>query len=199
MNDTNTPQQQTEFVLRRLSDALSFGGREVSPYFWLAILIPVLALGLVYVAWQYRRDCRSIAWPWAVLLGGLRATVYLILAGIFLLPAMQTWERTEKHSRVLLLLDVSPSVTTVSDDLPEEGSVPGKFTTRLDKLVAFLTDRQTNFLGRILEHNPVHVYRFGSRLDEEAAVFEPGQPAWDADRWSAWLRNDFKPWALRGL
>ena len=45
----------------------------------------VLAVGLVYVVWQYRRDCRSIAWPWAVALGTLRAAVYLILAGIFLL------------------------------------------------------------------------------------------------------------------
>ena len=42
MNDT-TPQQQTEFVLRRLSESLQFGGREVSPYLWLAVLIPVLA------------------------------------------------------------------------------------------------------------------------------------------------------------
>ena len=135
MNDT--PQQQTEFVLRRLNDAFQFGGREVSPFLWLAILIPVLVLGLVYVGWQYRRDCRSIAWPWAVLLGGLRATVYLILAGIFLLPAMQTWERSEKHGRVLLLLDVSPSVAAVSDDMPEDGT-PTKLATRLDKVIAFL-------------------------------------------------------------
>src|SRR5438067_1527196 len=125
MNDT-TPQSQTEFVLRRLSESLQVGGKEVNPYLWLAILIPVLVLGLVYVVWQYKRDCRSIAWPWAVLLGSLRTIVYLILAGIFLLPAMQTWERTEKHSRVLVLLDVSPSVTTISDDLPEEGTIPGK-------------------------------------------------------------------------
>jgi hypothetical protein len=198
MNDT-TPQQQTEFVLRRLNDSLQFGGREVSPYLWLAILIPVLVLGLVYVAWQYRRDCRSIAWPWAVFLGLLRATVYVILAGIFLLPAMQTWERTEKNARVLLLLDVSPSVATVSDDLPEEGTQPGKPATRLEKVIGFLTDKQTNFLGRILENNPVYAYRFGARLDEEAAVFEKGRPPWDAERWSAWLRNDLKTWVLQGL
>src|SRR5436853_1149090 len=179
MNDT-TPQQQTEFVLRRLNESLQFGGREVSPYLWLAILIPVLALGLFYVGWMYRRDCRSIAWPWAVALAGLRMAVYLILAGIFLLPAMQTWERAEKHSRVLLLLDVSPSVATVSDDLPEEGTQPGKPATRLEKVVNFLTDKQANFLGRVLENNPIHAYRFGARLDEEAAVFEKGQPPWDA-------------------
>src|SRR6516225_10534193 len=132
MNDT-TPQSQTEFVLRRLTESLQIGGKEVNPYLWLAILIPVLVLGLVYVGWQYKRDTRSIAWPWAVLLGALRVAVYLILAGIFLLPAMQTWERSEKRSRVLVLVDVSPSVANTIDDLPEDGTAPGKPATRLDK------------------------------------------------------------------
>src|SRR5439155_12893154 len=86
------PEQQTEFVLRRLSDSFQVGDKEVSPYLWLVILVPVLALGLAYVVWMYRRDCRSIRWPWAVFLGTLRAAVYLMLAGIFLLPAWQTWE-----------------------------------------------------------------------------------------------------------
>src|SRR5205085_8124947 len=117
---------------RRLTESLQIGGREVSAYLWLAILIPVLALGLVYVVWQYRRDCRSIAWPWAVLLGSLRVVVYLILPGFFLLPAMHTWERSEKRARVLVLLDTSPSVAQTSDDLPEDGPRPGKPATPLD-------------------------------------------------------------------
>jgi len=194
------PEQQTEFVLRRLSDSFQVGGKEISPYLWLVILVPVLALGLAYVVWMYKRDCRSIRWPWAVLLGTLRTAVYLMLAGIFLLPAWQTWERAEKRSRVLLLLDVSPSVTHVSDDLPEDGSAPGKPATRLEKVVNFLTDKQINFLAKLQEQNPVFVYRFGGRLDEEAHVFDQGKPAdWDADRWASWLRLDFKPWVLQGL
>jgi hypothetical protein len=186
MNDTS-PQQTTEFVFRRLSESFRVGGHEVNPYLWLAVLVPVLAAGLAYVVWMYRRDCRSIAWPWAVLLGTLRAAVYLILAGVFLLPAIQTWEKSEKHGRVLVLFDVSPSVASVSDDLPEDGSAPGKPATRLDKVVAFLTEKPTNFLGRLAENNPVHAYRFGARLDEEAAVFAKSQaPDWDAARWQAW-------------
>src|SRR6266550_3767546 len=125
MNDT-TPQSQTEFVLRRLTESLQFGGKEVSPYLWLAILIPVLCVGLLYVVWQYRRDTRSIAWPWAVALGSLRVVVYLILAGIFLLPAMQTWERSEKRARVLVMIDDSSSVANTSDDMPEDGAEAGK-------------------------------------------------------------------------
>ena len=64
MNDN--PNQLTEFVLRRLSESFRVGGHEVNPYLWLAVLIPVLAAGLGYVVWMYRRDCRSIRWPWAI-------------------------------------------------------------------------------------------------------------------------------------
>jgi hypothetical protein len=194
-----TPQSQTEFVLRRLSESLQIGGKDVSPYLWLAVLIPVLVLGLFYVGWQYKRDTRSIAWPWAVALGALRVAVYLILAGIFLLPAMQTWERSEKRSRVLVLVDTSPSVANTTDELPEDGTAPGKPATRLDKIVNFLTDMQANFLGRLTQQNPVHLYRFGARLDEDSAAFEKDQPAWDAARWQAWLRHDFKTWLLQGI
>jgi hypothetical protein len=195
----NTSQSQTEFVLRRLSESLQVGGKEVSPYLWLALLIPVLVLGLAYVILQYRRDTRSIAWPWALALGALRVAVYLILAGIFLLPAMQTWERSEKRSRVLVLVDVSPSVANTIDDLPEDVTAPGKPSTRLDKIVNFLIDKQANFVGRLTQQNPVYIYRFGARLDEDSAAFEKDQPAWDTGQWQAWLRQDFKMWVLQGL
>jgi hypothetical protein len=195
----NEPQTQTEFVLRRLSESFPVAGRDVSPLVWLSIVIPVLILGFAYVVWMYRRDCRSIRWPWAVLLGALRATVYVILAWIFLLPAMQTWERSEKHGKVLLMLDVSPSVTAISDDLPEDGSAPGKPATRLERLIEFLSDTQIDFVKRLTEQNPVAVFRFGARLDEEPVVFEKGSAAWDAGRWRPWLNCDFKSWFTNGL
>lgn len=198
MNENAT--QQTEFVLRRLSDPFHLFGREVSGFAWLAVLIPVLVLGVVYVGWMYRRDARAVGWGWAAFLGTLRAAVYLLIAGVFLLPAWQTWEKAEKRSRVLVLLDVSPSVATVSDDLPAENSTETrKLQTRLDKVVAFLTDKQIDFLGKLLEQNPVSVYRFGARLDEEAHVFEAKPEAWDADRWNGWLKLDFKHWLMQGL
>lgn len=196
MNDS---QSQTEFVLRRLSDSLRWGGQDVNPVVWLGILIPVLVIGLVYVVWMYRRDCRTIRWPWAVLLGTLRAAVYLILAGIFLLPAMQTWERSEKYGRVLLLLDVSPSVANISDDLPEDGSAPGKPATRQERLIAFLSDPQIDFMGKLAKQNPISAFRFGARLDEDAAQIEKDASPWDAARWREWLRSDAKQWLLNGL
>jgi hypothetical protein len=127
--------------------------------------------------------------------------VYLLIAGVFLLPAWQTWERAEKRSRVLVLLDVSPSVATVSDDLPAENSTAEapKLQTRMDKVVAFLTDKQVDFLGWLLEQNPVHVYRFGARLDDEAHVLEKKPANWDAERWNGWLKLDLKYWLTQGL
>ena len=58
MNET----QEKEFVFRRLTEALNFGGVEYDARLWLAVLIPVLILGLVYVVWMYARDSRSVGW-----------------------------------------------------------------------------------------------------------------------------------------
>jgi len=43
MNDPTTT-QQTEFIWRRLADALHLGGREIDGHYWLLVLIPVLLL-----------------------------------------------------------------------------------------------------------------------------------------------------------
>src|SRR5437868_4980861 len=126
---------QTEFVFRRLVEPWQIAGREIDGLYWLAVLIPVMLLALMYVVWMYRRDTASISRTWATFLGLCRSTVYLLLAGVFLLPAMQAWEITRKHSRVVLLLDVSPSISEVSDDLPPEDGKSVKLPTRLDKLI----------------------------------------------------------------
>jgi hypothetical protein len=195
----NEPTLQQEFVLRRLSESWQFAGRELAGSIWLAILIPVVLLGLVYIIVMYRRDCRTLAWPFAVLLGLLRACVYFILAGVFLLPAWQTWETTQKSSRVALLIDVSPSMVERSDEIPPEGGVPTKLPTRLDKVVDFLTAEQSAFLAKLIEKNPVYVYRFAARLDDEPVLFNKDNPPWQAEQWDRWLRFDFKYWLLNQL
>src|SRR5438105_14802234 len=106
-NDTNKT-LETEFVFRRLEEALRVFGREIDPRgFWIFLLCLVLAAGLAYVAWMYRRDARTVGWPWAAFLAALRTAVYVILATVFLLPAEQVWEKTVTHSKVLLVCDVS--------------------------------------------------------------------------------------------
>src|SRR5713101_6184060 len=127
-----TTTQETEFVWRRLADTLKFFGREIDGHFWLAILIPVFIIAFAYVIWMYVRDGRSVGWTWATFLGALRITVYVILALVFLLPAEQTWDRTETRSKVILLIDVTGSMAS-KDDLPNDAMPAEKLLSRQDK------------------------------------------------------------------
>src|SRR5947209_2805619 len=148
---------------------VSAGDRATNTALWLVITGAVFALGAFYTIAMYVKDSRSLRWHWAALLGFLRISVYAILCAVFLLPALQTYERTEKQSRVIVVLDVSPSITKRSDEI---GSVPGKkLKSRLSTVIDLLTDDRVAFVKRLLEQNPVVVYRIGSRLDEEAHTF----------------------------
>jgi len=195
MNDQTT--EQIELVLRRLAEPVNIGGKEVDPRLWLAVLIPVLVAGLFYVIWMYFRDGRAVGWPWATFLASLRYLVYLILGGVFLLPALQAWETSEARSKVIVVIDVSGSMTSI-DDLPTAGVTPEQLPTRLDKVVGFLTSERIAFLKRLQDTNPVAVYRFGGRLDEDYKLFEGGKVA-SAAEWNAWLQMDPREWVLDGL
>ena len=76
------------------------------PACWLTRFAILRLLGLVYVVWMYISDAQAVGWLWATFLGALRFTVYVLVAAVFLLPALQNMEKSESHSRVLLLIDV---------------------------------------------------------------------------------------------
>jgi hypothetical protein len=190
---------QTEFVFRRLSEGISLFGREFPAAIWVILLAIVLAVGIVYVVLMYRKDRRSIPLGFAILLAMLRISVYLLIGLIFLLPARQEWERTEKRGRVILLLDVSDSITRVSDEIPGPNKSAEKLETRLDKVLRFLSDKDVDFLHKLMDKNPVVVYRFGSRLDEEFFAFGKNAEPWTGDEWKSWIKMDFKHWVLQGL
>ncbi len=145
---------------------------------------------------MYIKDSKSIRWFWAVKLAILRITVYAILCFVFLLPAVQTKERTEKRSRVVVVLDISPSMTRVSDEIDSRGR---KAKTRMDVLIDFLTDDNVKLIAKILERNPVVVYPFGSRLDETAQVINRDEKPWNKSEWEAFAAYDFRPFMLKGL
>src|SRR5438132_7237 len=106
METDTTSTQEQQFVLRRLEEALQLLGREVDAHwFWIAVLVAILLTAFIYVGLMYRRDSHSVGWLWAGFLGLLRSTVYVILGAVFLLPAFQTWERNEFHSKVVLVHD----------------------------------------------------------------------------------------------
>lgn len=188
---------ERELIFRRLADPFPLGHSEYAPFLWLVAVGVVLALGIAFVVWMYRRDSRACRWYWAVPLAGLRASVYALVAGAFLLPAVQQWETTEKRSRVLIILDVSPSIVQTTDELSVTPATAPK--TRIDKVVDLLTNEQLGFMSRLLEKNPVYVYRFGTRLDDEAQVFEKRSPAWAKADWDPWVRYDLRPWVRTAL
>jgi hypothetical protein len=182
--------QETEFIWRRLTEALHLFGKEIDGYFWLAILIPVLIVAFSYVIWMYVRDGRSVGWPWAAFLAALRSTVYVILAVVFLLPAEQTWDRSETRSRVVFLIDVSGSMGS-RDGLPTEAIPAEKLPSRQDQVIQLLTNEQLAFIKRLQEKNPVTVYRFGPQIDEAFKLLEPDHP-WTKADWISWLKPDPK-------
>ena len=222
MNDTGVV-RETEVVYRRLNESLTLGGSQVDPRWWLAVLIPILVIGIAYVIWMYTKDSRSVRWFWALPLAALRIAVYLLIGYMFLLPARQTWETVEKKSRVLVMLDLSDSMAKISDDYAKPSD------TRLNKVLDVLSDEQIGFMKRLLDKNPVYIYRFGNRLDDEPAVFEKrtvtgdgtqtisyvpytrsnigqdglntpeyGEP-WNQGDWQAFTSYDLKPWILRDI
>ncbi|MBM3980101.1 MAG: VWA domain-containing protein [Planctomycetes bacterium] len=164
---------------------------------WYAFTGIVLALGAIFVALMYVKDTRTVRWYFAAPLALLRMTVYAVLAVVFLLPSMQTWEDTNKGSRVVILIDITPSLTEKTDEI---GTGPGKKPkTRMDVLIDFLSDDNVKFLKNLLEKNPVAIYAFGTRLDESPTVVPKGGAAFTREDWQAFARYDFRPHLIRGL
>jgi hypothetical protein len=165
---------------------------------WYALVLGVFGLGSVFVVLMYIKDHRSIRWFWATKLAILRIAVYAILCYVFLLPALQVKEKVFKNSRVVVLVDISPSLTRVTDEIDYKGRKP---KTRMDRLIEFLTDDNVKLIKNILNDNPVVIYPFGTRLDENPFVIKrlPDGIAWDKSEWEAFARYDFRPFLLKDL
>ena len=161
---------------------------------WLALTASGFLAAVAAVGSMYAADRRAVGWR-AVPLALLRCGVFLLLAWAFLLPAVQTWERSEKRSKVVVLIDVSPSVGQVSDDPATAGKTP---KTRLDAVIDALAGDE-GLLAKLTETNPVTVYRFGAKLDEEGQRADATGPGWTVTEWKNFAEYDFKQWLLRNL
>ncbi len=166
----------------------------------IVLLVPFLAVGLVYVGMMYYRDAQSIHPVWASFLGLLRCAVYAILAFVFLLPGCQNYEKTETYSNVLVLFDVSQSMTSRDDQL-RPGEDASLLPTRQDKILklfntAYNLDRQQRtFLEHVLQKSPVVLYRFGGVADKEPVFFSPtDKKLLDKEEFVTWLKGDFEKW-----
>src|SRR5947209_8620199 len=175
MTDTTATTQVTEYVFRRLEEPLRLFGKELPPWVWAAALIFLLTVGFFYIAWMYIKDSRTIGMAWASLLGLLRASVYVILGLVFLLPSRQVWDEQRQSSKVVIGVDTTGSMTRTIDDFPDENQPTKKLLTRQDKVLDFLTSDKVNFFKRLEEKNPVTIYRFGRQLDEDFQIHTDGR------------------------
>ncbi len=187
MNEPNSISTYQELVWRRLSEPLTVRGHDFPSWIWLLILGAVLAVGFAYIVWMYVKDSRGVGPWWAIFLGTLRACVYAVLAIVFLLPAEQTWEETRVMGKVLVLVDTSPSMTKGIDDIPSTKK-DEKLATRQDKVHAFLVKDGNKFLTDLESKNPVSLFRFASRLDENYMLFKDGRN-WTRQEWEDFTRN----------
>ncbi len=167
---------------------------------WMVVLVPVMTVALFYVGLMYIRDARSVHPLWAIFLGMLRTTVYLVLAVVFMLPGCQRSERQEYESKVIVLFDVSGSQLVV-DDLPEPGQDPATLPSRQDKVLKFLLSRQdaagkekAAFIETLMEKSPLTCYRFGPILDETDIVNLniKKEQSLGNEAWSKWLKPNKK-------
>lgn len=172
--------------------------------FWVPLLLLYSTVFIAYAVWMYVQDGRQVGWLWASFLGLLRVSVYALLVLVFLLPALQAWDKSESFSRVLVLLDLSGSMG-LSDDPPREDSAQPP-RSRLDQVVALFTKGDGEFFkGKggekkgLLDANPVYVYAFGGRLDDEAKEFKKDGQPWPESEWNGFVRLDPRQWILDGL
>lgn len=163
---------------------------------WYVFVAGVFGLGSLFTILMYIKDHRSIRWYWATKLAILRIAVYAILCCVFLLPALQTKEKVYKNSRVVVLVDITPSLTRVTDEVDARGRKP---KSRMDLLIEFLTDDNVKLIKNILNDNPIVVYPFGTKLDENPQVIERNGSPWNKTEWEAFSRYDFRPFLLKGL
>ncbi len=199
--ENRTPDVVTyERYLDRLREPLKIGSSTYDGHYWLAILIPVLLLGAVFVVWMYIKDSKSIRWYYALPLGMMRATVYGLLAYMFLLDTVKEtriWFPTtppllERRSHLVMLIDVSGSMGSKDDP-----STLAVRRTRLQKVIDFLTDEDIKFMHRLAEKNPVHIYRFASTLDRDDPALFTLEKSTDAEgagksRVTPFLRKQIK-------
>ena len=127
-----------------------FGHETDARWFWVFVLAVILTVGFAYVIWMYKRDSQSVGWGWATFLAFLRCCVYVILAAVFLLPAIQTWDKTELRSKVAVAVDVSNSMGN-RDGLPTDTMPVEKLPTRQDLVIQFLNDSNAGFLKNLEE------------------------------------------------
>jgi hypothetical protein len=195
MNDKNASHGE-QLIFRRFEEPFNFMGEHPGTT-WGWIIGLILLVGIVYVIWMYVRDGKSVGWYWGVLLGLLRIMTYSVITIVFLLPATRPHSETRQQSRVLVLDDCSASMLRTKDDIPSDAVPFEKLPSRQDGVVAFMNQGNPAFFPRLMEKNPVHLYRFGSGLDENFLLMRDGK-VWSREEAEANAKSENEDKKLPG-
>ncbi|MFO0945744.1 MAG: vWA domain-containing protein [Planctomycetota bacterium] len=133
------------------------------------LLAGLLFLGLAaFVVYQYRKDTRGKPTWLRVVLTGLRLSVYAILFWIYLDPRLRTETVVKRSSRVLVLADVSHSMS-----LADEKEIQADKNESRSSRVARAMEK-SRLAESLREKNDVAVYTFGRSLEKGAFLPKSG-------------------------
>src|SRR5262245_40531056 len=121
-----------------------------------------------------------------------RAFLLLLSAAAIVLPAgAQEPKGVEQRPKILLLFDVSASMSTI-DEAAEPDQDPSKLPTRLDRILQILSRKPAAgapaLLPELLDKADIVAYRFGGVLDDlDTIQLKRGQTR-TPQQWRAWLK-----------
>jgi len=142
------------------------------PAAWVMVMLLVPAV-LLLGWWAYAKE-RDLSLGKRLLLGGLRVGSILVFLIVLFGPFAEIREQQSVRAHLLILLDVSDSMSTVDGYEPEDASALAQATglaanqvsrkTRLDLVKASFQNDNRALLKRLNDQFRVHVLAFGTRL-----------------------------------
>jgi len=133
-------------------------GRIESNTDWILPVAVCVAL-MVFVRYMYRRDAAELHPALGLFLTALRTVTIFGLLILYLDPRWKPEREIPRTSRVLMAIDISPSMKETDVEEPIDGA-----TTRLRQVAAALA--KTDLLAKLRQTHDVDVYRFHETMDK---------------------------------
>jgi uncharacterized membrane protein len=151
------------------SDGVRWHAMPAAWVFWMLVVPTAALVGW----WAYQRE-RDVPRGWRATLAALRTAAIVFILLVLFGPFRETREERDVRSHLLVLLDVSSSMSTVDgyepDDARALAAASGKTVdevgamTRLDLAKTVLSNPAHHLLENLTKDFRVHVYGFGARL-----------------------------------
>lgn len=141
-----------------------------TPLRW-ALYLGAIAIAIALVLFVYIRDTSSLHWFWKIGLTALRLAVVAGLVVILLNPHERTRTDAVNPSRVILLVDISSSMSFDEREPPGDASSTSARggRSRTEAVINMLSN--TPLIDELRKTHEVALYKFGSNLEGPLHVF----------------------------